>query len=396
IPATERKGASLVAPRLVVRVKFAGFTSDGHLRAPVFSGVAGDKSPRDCTAAPSEERLEEAAGPPTEEAGDGAEQGPAAGTSASSTSAQQRGLRPDLVITNRSKIFWASEGFSKGDLLDYYARISGFMLPFLAGRPVVLVRYPDGVDGKNFYQWRAPEGTPAWIRTSELYDEEKQDERGTNKATFLIDDLSSLLYVINLGCIPLHVLASRETSPTHCDFLTIDFDIGTRPFREAIQLALSLRRLLDELGLTGFPKTSGQRGLHVLIPLGPGQSFETAKLLCELLGRLLVAKNADIATMERRKDKRGDKVYVDTGQTGRSRTIVAPLSARAFPGATVSTPLGWDEVHLALDPSTFTIETVPVRLEEHGDPWAGWLDTRPDLPAALQRLARYTVPAHEG
>ncbi len=294
------------------------------------------------------------------------------------------------MLSNRNKVFWPNEGYTKGDLLDYYQSIAPAMLPFLAGRPVVLVRYPDGVEGKNFYQWRAPEGTPAWVRTRELYDEEKQEERGTGKATFLIDDVSSLLYVINLGCIPLHVLASREGSADCCDFLTIDFDIGAQPFREAILLALSLRELLNDLGLVGYPKTSGQRGLHVLVPLGPGHSFATAKLLCELLGRLLVARHGATATMERRKDKRGDKLYVDTGQTGRSRTIVAPYSARAFTGATVSTPLDWDEVHLALDPAVFTIESVPSRLQVHADPLDGLLRERPDLNAALEKLAGWT------
>jgi bifunctional non-homologous end joining protein LigD len=185
----------------------------------------------------------------------------------------------------------------------------------------------------------------------------------------------------------LHVLAAREKTRDKCDFLTIDFDIGEQPFKHAVTLALTLKGLLAELGLVGFPKTSGQKGLHVLIPLGPGVDFQSAKLMVELLGRLIVARHTDIATMERRVTKRGPKVYVDTGQTGHSRTIVAPYSVRAVAGATVSTPLLWDEVHIALDPSRFTMFTVPGRVVELGDPMAGLLDETPDIGRTLGLLA---------
>jgi bifunctional non-homologous end joining protein LigD len=204
----------------------------------------------------------------------------------------------------------------------------------------------------------------------------------------LIDNAEALVHIANLGCIPIHVLASTEQSLEHCGFLTIDLDIGEQPFKTAVILALSLRELLDEVGLVGFPKTSGQKGLHVLIPLSAGVTFDAAKLLVELLGRLLVAKHPRESTMERRVDKRGPRVYVDTGQTGRSRTIVAPYSVRAYPGATVSTPLGWEELHVGLDPMRFTMMTVPPRLAELGDPMASMLGAAPDVTRALQRLEK--------
>jgi len=128
--------------------------------------------------------------------------------------------------------------------------------------------------------------------------------------------------------------------------LTVDFDVGKRHFEDAVRLALTLRGLLDEVGLVRFPKTSGQKGLHVLVPLGPGVAFGAAKLLVELLRRWLLLRHPDISTIKRRISKRGAKVLLDVGQTGRSRAIVAPYSVRAYPGATVSTPLNWDEVHL--------------------------------------------------
>jgi len=293
------------------------------------------------------------------------------------------------VLSNRDKIFWPDEGFTKGDMLDYYAAISDTLLPHLRERPVMLVRYPDGITGKSFYQWNVPRGTPDWIRTLALRDEERD---GKTVATFLVDSADALLHIVNLGCIPLHVLACRQNTLEHCDFLTIDFDLGGQPLHVGVKLALSLRDLLQEIELPGFPKTSGQTGLHVFIPMGPGVSFDTAKVLVELIGRLLQLRHADVSTMERRVSERRGRVYIDTGQTGRSRTIVAPYSVRAYRGASVSTPLFWEEVHMALDPRQHTMFTVPTRVAERGDPMDGLLEVRPDIPRAVAKLGQLLQP----
>lgn len=360
-----------VRPELVVSVRHLGYSDDGRLRAPVFRGLRPDIAPQACVAGPHDD----ASGPlaPLE--------------SEQPVETTVPTTRKGLTLSNRSKVFWPEEGFSKGDLLDYYAAISQVMLPFLRERPVVLVRHPDGIRGKSFFQWNVPRGTPEWIRTLTLRDPDEPDQ--DKKTLFLIDDLDTLLYIINLGCIPVHVLASRAGQPDLCDFITFDFDLNEQPFARAIELALSLREILSEAGLTGFPKTSGQGGLHVLVPLGPGVPFAAAKLLVELLGRLVTARHPAVATMERRVDKRGGRLYVDTGQTGTSRTIVAPYSVRAWPGATVSTPLFWDELSGALDPGRFTLMTVPARVAELGDPFAQLLDARPDIGAALSTIERW-------
>ena len=187
-------------------------------------------------------------------------------------------------------------------------------------------------------------------------------------------------------------MASRKGSLDCCDFLTIDFDLGEQPFREAVSLALGLQALLEEVGLEGYPKTSGQSGLHVLIPMGPKIPFGVAKALVELIGRLLQMRFAETSTMERRISERGGRVYIDTGQTGRSRTIVAPYSVRAHPGATVSTPLSWDEVHLALKPEVFTLFTVVERAKRIGDPMHELLHARPRVLAAVEKLERWVKP----
>jgi bifunctional non-homologous end joining protein LigD len=288
-----------------------------------------------------------------------------------------------VSITNRQKIFWPDEGYTKGDLIDFYANVADVILPHVAERPLILVRYPDGIAGKSFFQWNVPPGMPPWVRT--MLFREHQD--GHRKRGFLIDDASTLLYIANLGCIPLHILASRVPDLDVADFATIDFDVKQSELRHAITLAKTLRGILEDIDLPGYCKTSGQTGLHVLIPLGPGKSFDTASVLAELLGRMLVEKYPEIATMERVVARRGAKVYVDTGQTGTTRAIVAPYSVRATPGATVSTPLAWDEVNSRLDPRAFTIKTVPERIAKKGDLMKGLVGATPDIPRAIARLA---------
>lgn len=314
----------------------------------------------------------------------------------------------NVAVTNQDKIFWPEEGYTKSDLVDYYASIADVIGPYLKDRPVILVRYPDGIDGKNFYQWNVPVGMPPWVRTMTMH--ELEDHRATTdshgpasarsrapsaapaaqktaKRVFLVDDASTLVYIANLGCIPLHVLASRAPDLTRADFLTIDFDVKQSELRHAITLARTLHDLLEEIGLPGYPKTSGQTGLHVLVPLGEGQSFDTARTLADVLGSLLVERHPDIATMERIVNRRGDRVYVDTGQTGTSRAIVAPYSVRAVRGATVSTPLAWDEVTSKLDPRAHTIKTVPARIAKRGDLLEGLLGLRIDVVGAVAKLA---------
>jgi bifunctional non-homologous end joining protein LigD len=323
---------------------------------------------------------------------------------------RQRAHR-QVVVSNRDKVFWPSDpaaharAYTKGDLVDYYANIADVLVPYLKDRPVILVRYPDGIAGKSFYQWNVPVGMPAWIRTlvlNELLEEAPPSSRApasgrgslppppsqkTQKRVFLVDDPATLTYIANLGCIPLHVLASRAPDLTRADFFTIDFDVKQSSLRHAVTLAQSLHELLDAIGLRGHPKTSGQSGLHVLVGLGPNQTFETARALADLLGRLLVERHSEIATMDRTVSRRGERVYVDTGQTGTSRAIVAPYSVRAVEGATVSTPLSWDEVVGDLDPRAFTIATVPSRIAERGDLLQGLLGASPDVAGAVAKLA---------
>lgn len=398
----EGMGNSLpLEPRWVVRVRFLEWTPQRRLRMAVFQEWKRDEEPRACVVAPRDEIEQRVLEAREREVANDEEREAAIGetlaASATSLVGDERPVTPThdpmvrrrVVLSNLDKVFWPDEGFTKGQMLQYYEAIAPWLLPHLERRPVMLVRYPDGVAGKSFYQWNVPQGTPDWVRTLTLREEEKD---GKDVTTFLVDSVDALLHIINLGCIPIHVLAARMPDVEYCDFLTIDFDLGDQPFSLAVRMALELRQLLADVGLEGYPKTSGQSGLHVLIPTGPRVSFTMAKGLVELLGRLLQARFTDEATMERRINKRGGRAYVDTGQTGRSRTIVGPYSVRAHPGARVSTPLHWDEVHLALRPDRYTMFTVPELLAERGDPLVGWLDTGPQLASVLGKLERWVKP----
>jgi bifunctional non-homologous end joining protein LigD len=349
-------------PAIVCEVRYKEWTADGQLRHPVFVRVRDDKRPEECPA-PEErtERIEEIAdepAPPVERA---------------------------VRFTNLEKVFWPEEGHTKGDLIAYYRAISPWILRYLRDRPLVMTRYPDGIKGKSFFQKDAPGFGPDWLRTERMWSE----HGGREIDYFVCDDEPSLLYVINLGTIPIHVWSSRVESLQRPDWCILDLDPKGAPFAHVVKLALAARRLCDEIELPAYLKTSGSTGLHVLIPLGRQCTFDECKLLGELLARVLVAELPDIATIARAIDARDGKVYIDFLQNGHGKLLVAPFSARPVPGALASAPLRWSEVTSRLDPSRFTIETLPARMKKmKEDPVAAVLEDTPDLRRALDRLGR--------
>jgi bifunctional non-homologous end joining protein LigD len=353
-----------IKPEVVVSVRFLGWSDDGHARFPVFRGIREDMSPKDCTAGPK--------------SGDSLEVAP---RPAEATDRHAAASPRKVHITNRTKVLFPDDGITKGALCAYYESIAPAILPYLKNRPVALVRYPDGIRGKNFYQWNVPMGVPSWVKTSYMPHDDGQDRQ-----VFLIDDVETLLVVANLAAIPIHILASASGAREECQFFTIDLDVELATLGDGIVLAGTLKQMLDGFGLPSFLKTSGQSGLHVLVPLGPGIPYEAAKTLTELCGRLLVQRHPDRATMERVIARRGARVFVDTGQTGRSRTIVAPWSVRAKPGAPVSMPLRWAELTPDLDPSVHTIKTARARYDALGDPMSGLLTAKPDVRSAIGKL----------
>jgi bifunctional non-homologous end joining protein LigD len=303
-------------------------------------------------------------------------------------------------VSNPEKVYFPEDDLTKGDLVAYYREIAPFMLPWLADRPIVLTRFPDGIHGKSFFQKDAPEWRPAWMRTATLRSDETGSSRrsrhdtggplggeGRDLAHFLVDDAEGLAWIANLGAIPIHVVASRASSLDRPDWCVVDLDPKEAPFAHVVRLALALRELCERLGLPSYPKTTGQKGLHVLVPLGGQLDHGQARTLGELLARVVERAHPDVATTARAVGARGGRVYLDYLQNGFGKTIAAPYAVRPRPGAPVSTPLRWSEVNGRLDPARFTIRGVPGRMRRlRADPALPVLRDVPDLARALARL----------
>jgi bifunctional non-homologous end joining protein LigD len=264
------------------------------------------------------------------------------------------------------------------------------MLPYLADRPIVLTRFPDGIDGKSFFQKDAPDWRPEWIRTVTL-----RSDEGRDLDHFLVDDAEGLAWIANLGAIPIHVHASRAGTLERPDWCVVDLDPKDAPFAHVVRIARALRDLCRAIGLPSHPKTTGQSGLHVLVPLGGQLTHAQARTLGELLARAVERELPDIATTARAVGARGGRVYLDFMQNGAGKTIAAPYAVRPRAGAPVSAPLRWSEVNGRLDPARFTIRTMPSRVRRlRADPLLPVLREKPDLMAALERLrARLAGPA---
>jgi bifunctional non-homologous end joining protein LigD len=382
----EVKTTTWVDPRLVCEVRFREWTPDGLLRHPAFLRMRHDKRPEDCERQTSAERgalsAEGEASPASAEPAVAPDSSTPRAPSA--LSAQRPAVSRSITFSNLKKIFWPVEKYTKGDLIEYYRAIAPWLLPYLRNRPVVMTRFPDGIDGKSFYQKDAPEFAPEWVHTVPIWSEDTQRDI----RYFVCDDEDSLLYIANLGTIPLHVWASRVGSLELPDWCVIDLDPKEAPFSDVIRCAHVLHDLCESIALPNFVKTTGKTGLHILIPLGRQCTYEQSRRLGELLARLVVTELKGVATITRHVTKRGDKVYIDYLQNRHGQLIVAPFSVRPLPGATVSMPLTWDEVNADLDPMRHTIKSAVDRMAAmKSDPVLPVLEEKPDLEAALQRLA---------
>jgi bifunctional non-homologous end joining protein LigD len=362
VPTPLPRGARWVRPELACDVRYTELTSAGLLRQPVFLGLRPHARLEECLA-PAPHTVPEAPAP---------EPGP------------RRPAPPAAPrLTRLDKVFWPDEGYTKGDLLAYYEAVWPWLAPYLRDRPVVLTRYPDGIAGKSFFQKNAPEFTPDWVARQRIDDTD----------FFLCNELRVLLHVINSGAIPLHVWSARAGSLERPDWLILDLDPKGAPFADVVRVARHIHALLYELEAPHFVKTSGQDGLHVLVPLGASLDHEHARALAEVLARVVCAELPERATIVRPVAARGGKVYIDYLQNGRGKLIAAPLSVRPRPGAPVSMPLAWPRVGRRLDPARFTIRTAPGLLRRSGDPLAGVLTERLDVPRVLAVLERRLAAA---
>jgi bifunctional non-homologous end joining protein LigD len=295
----------------------------------------------------------------------------------------------DVRLTNLPKIFFPATGASKGDLLQYYADVAPFLLPYLAGRAEVMKRYPNGAEGEFFYMKRTPANAPAWLRTCSI-----QHGSGSVIAFPVIDDLASLLWVINLGCIDLNEWYSRCDDTDRPDYLHFDLDPlkdGSTPFATVRQAALRVREALDALGIAAYAKTSGSSGIHVYVPIERGPRQKEVWTFAKAFAKTIERMHPEIVTAEYRVEKRPPgRVLVDYNQNAWGSTLASVYSVRAKPRATVSTPVTWDEIAAGIEIEDFRLDNVRERLERIGDLWAP-MKSR----TGRVQLERFFAPAAE-
>ena len=397
-PSSPQREDHWVEPKLVCTVKYLDWPEGSHLRFPRFLHLRGDKRPRDCELPPHvaarAAAMQAASQASKVKPGDTrSSANQSSGNRSSGNRSVDAGDERELRLSNLDKVFWpATEdcpAYTKGDLIEYYRAISPWILPYLRDRPLVLTRYPNGIDGKSFFQKDAPAWVPDWIRTETLWSKHAQREIHY----FVCEDEDTLVYLANLGTIPFHIWSSRIETLSQPDWLVLDLDPKGAPFEHVVAVAKALHSLCKDLELRSFIKTSGQDGLHILIPLAGACTYDQSRALAQLLAKVVTAELPDIATTHRSIDKRGGRVYIDYVQNAHGRLIAAPYTVRPRPGAPVSMPLRWSEVKRSLDTSRFSIKTALRRLRrQKSDPLIDVLEVGSDLTQALELLAKRVQP----
>ncbi|HEX7793237.1 MAG TPA: DNA ligase D [Vicinamibacterales bacterium] len=385
VPTNERP--HWIEPKLVAQVRFTEWTADGILRQPVYLGLRDDKKAETVTREVRKANLKVRITP------------------AKTSDAKVR-LKPDttnlidqlraiedsrrdgllqlpggdtLRVTNLHKIFWPKLKLTKGDLFRYYAQVAPALLPAIGDRPLVMKRFPNGIAAKPFYQHRAEEA-PEGVRIETI-------KAAENRPHIVGGDLKTLLYTTQLAAISQDPWFSRVQSLEYMDFVALDLDPSSgASFERVLDVARWIRDELHLLGAAGFAKTSGSEGLHVYVPMPPETSYEAGLLFAQIVATVVSHKHPKEATVERAVRARGNRVYVDCLQNIPGKTLASAYSARASEYAGVSTPLSWKEIDKGVRREDFTIQTVPARLTQMGDLWAGLAKSR---GADLSRVSRY-------
>ena len=417
-PVRTNEKAHWVRPEVVVEVKFNEWTADSRLRQPIFLGVRDDKDPREVTreatsvqrghgvarAAATRRRTGAAASvksPPKKSAAKRTAKRSASAVSGTDARLEVEldaaeherrdahltlGRGVTLSLSSLDKVWFPGRagGYTKGDVLRYYVRVAPFILPVMEDRPLVLKRFPDGINGEAFYQQKAPPNPPAGVRVDTI-----EDADGDRVERLVGGSLATLLYQVQLGTISVDPWHARVKSLGFADYSVIDLDPGPRAkFDRVVEVATWVKAELDRLGLRAALKTSGSTGLHIFLPLPARTSNEAALLIAQLVATRVASAHPREATVERTVSARPKAtVYVDYLQNVLGKSVAAAYAVRARPGATVSTPLEWDELTSKLDPRDFTIGTVGERFARVGDIWSLALANR-NTSAALKALTK--------
>lgn len=359
-------------PEIVANIKFMEWSNDGIMRAPVFMGVRDDKEPAGVVNETKNDNRTTVTEPPDD-------------TELPERNGTLNLAGKSVKLTNLAKGYWPAEGYTKGDLISYYMKISSYILPYLKNRPQSLNRHPNGIKGPNFYHKDMDtEQIPAWTKTVKL--ESKTNSEGIDY--LICNDVATLVYMANLGCIEINPWHSTYLKPEYPDYLMLDLDPGNISFTDVVNTALVIKELCDEIDIPCYCKTSGATGLHIYIPLGAKYNYDQARTFAEILAGITHNRLPSTTSIERKTSKRMDKIYVDFLQNRKGQTIAAPYSVRPRPQATVSTPIGWEEVNHQLTPEMFTLTNIHQRLEKKGDIWKPVLGKGISINKALKSIEK--------
>lgn len=344
-------------PEMIIEVKFAGWTNENIMRQPRFIGVRTDKAPKEV------KFMEQPTG-----ADDNHK------TKQEKLNLKQASSNSKVNFTNRDKVFWPSEGITKGDVIDYYNTIADVMLPYLKDRPQSLYRTPEGIKEEGFFQKNVEDLAPDWVKTKR-----RRDSKGKTIEYLVCQDKDTLLYLANLGCVVINTWNATIQDLEHPDYMVFDLDPQEVPFKKLSEVALGFRDIFEKIGISGYCKTSGSRGLHIYVPVKPKYSYEQVQHAVKLFQKHVHKQFKEITSFERSPSKRHGKVYLDYLQNGRGKTMAAPYSLRAKPGVNVSAPVRWDELKHGISPDDFTIYNMPARIKQEGDIWENMLENQIDL-----------------
>lgn len=353
-------------PQLVCEVSFTEWTTEGLLRHPIFLGLREDKKPEKVIKEDPEEIVssdegQEGVNVPDKE-----------------ISIQKKKIK----LSNLDKIYWPDEKYTKGDLIDYYRKISKYILPYLKDRPESLFRTPEGIKGDGFFQKDMNTMAPEWALTEKVY-----SESNNKYVNYLVcQDEATLVYMANLGCVEINPWFSRIQQPDNPDYMVIDLDPEAIAFGKVVDTALVVKEVLDMAGIVSYCKTSGATGMHIYVPLKAKYDYDTSKEFAHLIARIVHNRIPEFTSLERSPGKRQKKVYLDYLQNRKGQTLAAPYSARPKPGAPVSTPLRWEEVNHRLNPKDFNIRSIFDRLKDTGDLFKGVLGAGIDIEKSIRKL----------
>lgn len=407
-----------VKPVLVCEVKFSEWTGGGNLRQPIFIALREDKPAREvkrelpkhiamagkknATIEVAEKsttvKTKKAAAKKAAVAKKATAKKPAmkaAGKTVKKMAAPKKEEaeservvtlnRQQVTLTNQQKIYWPGERITKGQLIDYYFSVAEYLLPHLKDRPLSLHRFPNGINGMSFYQKDLDVKTiPSWLKTFPVH-----SPSANKMVDYLVcDNEATLAYMINLGCIEVNPWLSRTAKPDNPDFIVIDLDPGDIDFKHVVETANMVHSVLDSYGIQSFCKTSGSRGLHIFIPTGAKHPYETCRLFAEFIAGKVHEQLPDTTSVTRAKSSRKKKIYIDFLQNSKGQTVASTYSVRPKPGATVSTPLHWEEVNDKLKVSNFHIGNTVSRIKAEGELWANIIKVKNNLAAVVKNAEK--------